>query len=87
MNKSSLMLYGCTAVLLAACGGGGGGADAAAPVAGPESVPAEASESAVKMAAWLTVISGESADAKEPLNTGSFDPKRAENTDPEKVSP
>ena len=87
MNKSSLMLYGCAAVLLAACGGGGGSTDAAPPAGAADSVPAEASESAAKMAAWLTLISGESADAREPLNTGSFDPKRAENTDPEKVSP
>ena len=85
MSKSSLMLYGCAAALLAACGGGG--ADVAPPVGPTEgSVPAEASQSAAKMASWLTLISGESADAREPLDTGSFDPKRAEDTDPETVS-
>ena len=88
MSKPSSMLYGCAAVLLVACGGGGGGGDAAPPpVAGAEAVPAEASESTLKMAAWLTRISGEAADAKEPLVTDTFDPKRPDDVAPEVVAP
>ena len=84
MNKSTLILCGAFAVLLGACGGGSSEPPAAPPIAADE-VPAAASESAAGMVDWLTALAATASDSKEPLDLSTFNPKVADDTEPEAV--
>jgi uncharacterized lipoprotein YmbA len=81
MNKSTVLLFASTALLLAACGSGGSEEPVVVPVA--EEVPDTASASAAGMAAWMTELSVNPSDTKEPLAATRFIPPTSDNTEPE----
>jgi outer membrane biogenesis lipoprotein LolB len=80
MNKSTVLLFASAALLLAACGSGGS-EEPVVPVA--EQVPDTASASAAGMAAWMTDLSVNPSDTKEPLVATRFMPPTPDNTEPE----
>lgn len=71
-------------LLLAACGGGG---DGAAPAPDPGSqVPPGASESSGGLFSYLDTLVGVPANEKEPMNLDGFEPKTADDKEPDPVS-
>ena len=82
MSKSSLMLCGCVAVLLAACGGGSSDTTAAPAPQSVDYVPTAASESTSVFAGWLKQMSGLSLESKDSMNTSTFTPTVQEDTEP-----
>lgn len=83
MKTIHLLSAFVAAALLAGCGGGG---DAPAPVAASDSVPDSASTSAEGMASWLTALSQEDAETKEPLDASRFNPAAADGDEPQKLN-
>ena len=81
MNKSTVLLIASAALLLAACGSGGSDDPVVLPVA--EEVPDTASASAAGMAAWMTDLSANPSDTKEPLVATRFAPPTPDDTEPE----
>jgi uncharacterized lipoprotein YmbA len=81
MNKSTVLLFASAAFLLAACGSGSSEETVVVPVA--EEVPDTASASAAGMAAWMTDLSVNPSDMKEPLVATRFMPPTPDNTEPE----
>ena len=82
MNKSTVLLFASAAtLLLAACGSGGSSDPVVVPVA--EEVPDTASASAAGMAAWMTDLSVNPSDTKEPLVATRFAPPTPDDTEPE----
>jgi uncharacterized lipoprotein YmbA len=81
MNKSTVLLFASAALLLAACGSGGSEAPVAVLVA--EEVPDTASASPAGMAAWMTDLSVNPSDTKEPLVATRFAPPTPDDTEPE----
>jgi hypothetical protein len=79
MKTQTLVSIGAAVVLLAACGGGGG--DPQPPAT--DSVPADASASAVGMANWLGEVAATAPEAREPLDVASFTPPQPDDTEPE----
>ena len=86
-RMQSFLAPAALALLLAACGGGGG-ADVPPPVAADPlaEVPASASQSAAGMASYVNTLSTLPAESREPAAVDSFNPPRAEDTEPEPVA-
>jgi uncharacterized lipoprotein YmbA len=84
MNKSTVLLFAAATLLLAACGSGGSEEPVVVPVA--EQVPDTASASAAGMAAWMTDLSVNPSDTKEPLVATRFMPPTSEDTEPETLN-
>ena len=83
----SFLAPAALALLLAACGGGGG-VDVPPPVAADPlaEVPASASQSAAGMAGYVKTLTTLPAESREPAAVDSFNPLKAEDTEPEPVA-
>jgi hypothetical protein len=79
MTKQTRWMLGLVVVLASACGGGN---DTTA-VAATDAVPGSANQSAAGMTAWLSALSNDQTDVKEPLDVTSFAPAVSDNTEPE----
>jgi hypothetical protein len=78
----SLLTPAVLALLLAACGGGNDQAppQAADPLA---ELPASASESAKALASYVSTLATLPAETREPVAVESFNPPKADDTEPE----
>ncbi len=81
MNKSTVLMFASAALLLAACGSGGSDDPVVAPVA--DEVPDTASASPAGMAAWMTDLSVNPSETKEPLVATRFMPPTPDDAEPE----
>lgn len=80
----SLLMPATLALLLAACGGGN---DQPAPQAADPlaEVPASASQSAKALATYVSTLATLPAETREPAALESFNPTKAEETEPEVI--
>ena len=75
------------ALLLAACGGGGRNDQPPPQAADPlAELPASASQSAKALASYVSTLATLPAETREPVAVESFNPTKAEDTEPEPVS-
>ena len=81
----SLLTPAVLALLLAACGGGGGYNQPPQPADPLAELPASASESAKALASYVGTLATLPADNREPVAVESFNPPKAEDTEPEPV--
>jgi hypothetical protein len=83
-RMKGLVLPAALALLLAACGGGN--EQPPVVVADPLSeLPASASESASAMASYMSTLATLPADSREPVATDTFNPPRADDSEPEPI--
>ncbi len=72
------------ALLLVACGGGGGNDQPPPQAADPLSeLPASASQSAKALASYVSTLATLPAETREPVALESFNPVKADDTEPE----
>lgn len=82
----SFLTPAALALLLAACGGGGGYNQPPPQAADPlAELPASASESAKALASYVATLATLPAETREPVAVESFNPPKAEDTEPEPV--
>ena len=79
MTKQTKWMLGLVVVIVSACGGG----NDTTPVAATDAVPDSASQSAAGMTGWLTALSKDATDVKEPLDVARFTPAPSETAEPE----
>ena len=86
-RMQSFLAPAALALLLAACGGGGG-VDVSPPVAADPlaEVPASASQSAAGFAGYVNTLTTLPAESREPVAVESFNPLKAEDTEPEPIA-
>jgi hypothetical protein len=85
MTRLILPMIGLTcAGLLSACGGNNYSAPATPAVT--DAVPDSASQSSAGLVTYLTALAAADADDKEPLDLGTFNPVRPDDSEPEPVT-
>jgi hypothetical protein len=82
MNKPTT-LWLCAAVLSVAACGGGNDAAPPPPAAATDAVPDAASQSVTGMTNWLSALTNDLTEVKEPLDVARFTPPAPDNSEPE----
>jgi hypothetical protein len=91
MNRKLVLLSQmvAAAALLAACGGGGSDTPVPAPpppMPGPlDAVPPSASASVQGMVSYLSTLSAQKPEDKEPVDVSGFTPPTSDDTEPQPV--
>ena len=80
MNMQTFLIICAAAFMTSACGGGS--SNDSPPPAATDAVPDSASQSADGMNAWLTALSNDATDVKEPLDLARFTPRTSDDTEP-----
>ena len=85
-SKLNLIAVFFAAALLAGCGGGSDDASPAPPPpAATDAVPDTASADVQGLKKYLSDLSKDTTDTKEPLELTGFDPKLVDDAEPEEV--